>query len=245
MNNRDLEHSGKSRSRWTRRQFHSAVVGTAAGLFAAPAIVSGRNLNNKLNIAMIAAGGRGAANLGGVASENIVALCDVFEPNLARAAQRYPKARQELDYRKLFDHEKEFDAVVVSTCEHSHAAATMLALKHNKHVYCEKPLTHDVYEARQIRLAAGEAGVATQMGIQIHAGENYRRVVEVIRSGAIGPVREVHVWVSRAWGWQSAEAAKRNGDIVYVTERPTESMPVPAGPALGSLDRPRAVPPVP
>ncbi len=229
MNNRDLEHSGKSRSRWTRRQFHSAVVGTAAGLFAAPAIVSGRNLNNKLNIAMIAAGGRGAANLGGVASENIVALCDVFEPNLARAAERYPKARQELDYRKLFDHEKEFDAVVVSTCEHSHAAATMLALKHNKHVYCEKPLTHDVYEARQIRLAAREARVATQMGIQIHAGENYRRVVEVIRSGAIGPVHEVHVWVSRAWGWQSAEAAKRNGDIVHVTERPTESMPVPTG----------------
>ncbi len=222
-------HASRSRSRWTRRQFHGAVVGTAAGLFAAPALLRGQHLNSKLNIAMIASGGRGGANLGGVASENIVALCDVFEPNLARAAQQYPQARQEVDFRKLFDHEKEFDAVVVSTCEHTHAMATMLALKHKKHVYCEKPLTHDVYEARQIRLAAREAKVATQMGIQIHAGENYRRVVEVIQSGAIGPVREAHVWVSRAWGWQSEEAAKRHGDIVYVTERPKEEMPVPTG----------------
>jgi predicted dehydrogenase len=96
-------------------------------------------------------------------------------------------------------------------------------------VYCEKPLTHNIWEARQIRLAAAEAGVATQMGIQIHAGENYRRVVETIQSGAIGPVREVHVWVSRAWGWQSKEAAQRHGDIVQVTDRPEEEMPVPAG----------------
>ena len=105
----------------------------------------------------------------------------------------------------------------------------MLALKHKKHVYCEKPLTHDVWEARQIRLAAAEAGVTTQMGIQIHATDNYRRVVEIIQSGAIGPVREVHVWVSRAWGWQSKEAAERNQDIVFAQERPTEAMPVPKG----------------
>jgi hypothetical protein len=107
--------------------------------------------------------------------------------------------------------------------------ATMLALKHKKHVYCEKPLTHDVWEARQIRLAADEAGVATQMGIQIHGGENYRRVVELIQTGAIGPVREAHVWVSRAWGLQSEEEAKRNNDRVFVTDRPQESMPVPKG----------------
>jgi hypothetical protein len=105
----------------------------------------------------------------------------------------------------------------------------MLALKHKKHVYCEKPLTHDVWEARQIRLAAKEANVTTQMGIQIHATENYRRVVEIIRSGAIGPVREVHVWVSRAWGWQSEEAAKRNGDIVFVQDRPAGSSRIPQG----------------
>ena len=147
----------------------------------------------------------------------------------SRTAQRFPQARKEVDFRKLFDRPQDFDAVTVSTCEHTHALATMLALKHKKHVYCEKPLTHDVWEARQIRLAAAEAKVTTQMGIQIHAGENYRRVVEIIQSGAIGPVREVHVWVSRAWGWQSKEAAERNRDIVFVQERPQEAMPVPKG----------------
>ena len=85
----------------------------------------------------------------------------------------------------------------------------MLALKHGKHVYCEKPLTHNIWEARRIREAAAKAKVATQMGIQIHATDNYRRVVELVQGGAIGPVREVHVWVSRAWGLQSKEAATK------------------------------------
>ena len=127
-----------------------------------------------------------------------------------------------------FDHASEFDAVVVSTCEHTHAIATMLALKHKKHVYCEKPLTHNVYEARKIREAAAAAGVVTQMGIQMHATENYRRVVELVQGGAIGPVHEAHVWVSRAWGLQSKEASDANKDRVFVTERPP-GMPVPAG----------------
>ncbi len=94
-------------------------------------------------------------------------------------------------------------------------------------MYCEKPLTRDVREARIITEAAKAAGVATQMGTQIHAGTNYRRVVELVQSGAIGPVRECHVWVSRAWGWQSPADAKANGDIVSVLDRPTEEMPVP------------------
>ena len=119
--------------------------------------------------------------------------------------------------------------MVVSTTEHTHAFATLPALRLGKHVYCEKPLTHNVYEARVIREAAAKAKVATQMGTQIHAGENYRRVVELIQTGAIGPVNAVHVWVGRAWGRQSAEAAKRNGDIVHVEERPAGSEPVPAG----------------
>ena len=216
-------------SRLTRRQFTGSLVAATAGVLAAPAIVRGRNLNSKLNIAVIGAGGRGSSNADGVSSENIVALCDVNENNLQQTAQRFPQARKEVDFRKLFDRPQDFDAVTVSTCEHTHALATMLALKHKKHVYCEKPLTHDVWEARQIRLAAAEAQVATQMGIQIHAGENYRRVVEIIQSGAIGPVREVHVWVSRAWGWQSKEAADRHGDIVFVQERPLQAMPVPQG----------------
>jgi hypothetical protein len=196
---------------------------------AAPALLPGRNLNEKLNIAVIGAGGRGGSDTQAVATENIVALCDVDEGRLAKAGEKYPQARKEVDFRNLFDRPGDFDAVVVATCEHTHAMATMLALKHKKHVYCEKPLTHDVWEARQIRLAADEAGVATQMGIQIHGGENYRRVVELIQTGAIGPVREAHVWVSRAWGLQSEEEAKRNNDRVFVTDRPQESMPVPKG----------------
>jgi len=119
--------------------------------------------------------------------------------------------------------------VVVSTTEHTHAFATLPALQLGKHVYCEKPLTRDVYEARVVREAARKANVATQMGTQIHATDNYRRVVELIQSGAIGPVNEAHVWVGRAWGRQSPEDARKYRDIVSVTERPTESSPVPPG----------------
>ncbi|MFN7138301.1 MAG: Gfo/Idh/MocA family protein [Limisphaerales bacterium] len=169
-------------------------------------------LRGELNIAIIGAGGRGAENTAAVSSENIVALCDVNEENLAAAAQKFPAARKHIDFRKLFDKANNIDAVVVSTTEHTHAFATMLALQLGKHVYCEKPLAHSIWEARQIARAARKAGVVTQMGIQIHAGENYRRVVELIQSGTIGPVRETHVWVGRAWG---------DGG------RPTESVPTP------------------
>ncbi len=219
--------SGTDRS--TRRQFGRAVAGIAAGAFAAPAIVRGRNLNDKLNIAAIGVARRGAHNLEQVASENIVALCDVSEPAIEGAARYYPKAFHVRDYRKLYDRAREFDAVVVSTTEHTHAFATLPALQLGKHVYCEKPLTHDVWEARVIREAAAKVKVATQMGTQIHAGDNYRRVVELIQTGAIGPVHEAHVWVSRAWGLQSKEAADRNRDVIYVTERPKEASPVPKG----------------
>ena len=138
--------------------------------------------------------------LRGVASENIVALCDVFEPAVGRAAVNYPHARRYGDFRRLYDNAREFDAVVVSTTEHTHAFATLPALQLGKHVYCEKPLTYNIWEARVIREAAAKAKVATQMGTQIHAGDNYRRVVELIQTGAIGPVREVHVWVGRVVG---------------------------------------------
>jgi hypothetical protein len=213
-----------------RREVLKAAAG-AAGLLAAPAIVRGTNLNDKLNVAVIGCGGRGASNMQAVADagENIVALCDVNQSNLDAAAQRHAKATKSRDFRKLFDRANEFDAVVVSTCEHTHAFATLPALQLGKHVYCEKPLTHNIYEARVIRQAAAKAKVATQMGTQIHAGDNYRRVVELVETGAIGPVREVHVWVSRAWGWQpNEEEAKRHGDIVSVQERPAASEPVPS-----------------
>ena len=220
----------RSGSLLSRRQFNrSAAAGAAAGVLGFPAILRGQNLNSKVNLALVACGGRGGANYQSVQSENIVAACDVNARAVERIARERPAAKKYSDYRKLFDDEKSFDAVVVSTPEHTHTAAVLLALQHGKHVYCEKPLTHDVYEARKVREAAQRAGpkVATQMGIQMHASENYRRVVEVIQAGVIGPVREAHVWVNRAWGLQSEEAAKRNKDIVYVTERPKEAMQPP------------------
>jgi hypothetical protein len=216
-------------SRFSRRRFCSVLASGAGALAVGPFIVRGQNLNEKLDIAVIAAGGRGGSNLSSVSTENIVALCDVNANNLNAASAKFPKAATYSDFRQLFDKEKHFDAVVVSTCEHTHAFATMRALKAKKHVYCEKPLTHNIWEARKIREEAAHAKVATQMGIQIHATENYRRVVELIWSGAIGPVNEAHVWVNRAWGWQSPEDAARNKDIVRVLDRPAKSDPIPAG----------------
>jgi len=214
----------------SRRTFlRSSAVLAGTVTMGTPAVLHGQNLNERLNIAIIGTGGRGAGNLDAVKSENIVALCDVNEASLTPAAAKYPKARMFADFRKLYDHAKEFDAVVVSTTEHTHAFATLPALQLSKHVYCEKPLTHDVWEARIIREAAAKAKVATQQGTQIHAGDNYRRVVELIQTGAIGPVREVHVWVSRAWGWQTKEEAEQAKDIVFVQKRPEAADEVPKG----------------
>ena len=209
----------------TRRHF----LGTILAASVAPAIVRAQ-AGRKLNVAIIGCGGQGASNLGAIAAlgENIVALCDVNANNLAAAAKKYPDAKTFADFRKLYDEFKDFDAVAVSTAEHTHSFATLPALRMKKHVYCEKPLAHNVWETRKIREAAKAAGVATQMGTQIHAMKNYRRVVELIQGGAIGAVTECHVWVSRAWGLQSEEAAKRNRDIVFVTERPKDAQVPPA-----------------
>ena len=196
-------------------------------MIAVPGLIRTQSPNGKLNIAAIGVGGRGGSNLGDVSSENIVALCDVNEKNLASAAAHHKSAKTFKDFRKLYEELKDYDAVVVSTTEHTHAFATLPALKLKKHVYCEKPLTRDVREAQIIIQAAKEAGVATQMGTQIHAGENFRRVVELIRAKAIGSVREAHVWVGRAWGWQTAEEAKAHNDIVHVMDRPKEAMTPP------------------
>ncbi len=181
-----------------RREFlrNSAYAGIGFWVVASHAPAQSRSPNEKLNIGIIGAGGRGAANAGGVARENIVALCDTNAQNLGQAAKRFPNARRYDDWRKLLE-QKNVDAVVISTPDHHHALAGVAAMKLGKHVYCEKPLAHSVYEARKMRDTYNEKKVATQMGTQIHAGETYRRVVELIQSGAIGPVREVHVWCTR------------------------------------------------
>ena len=213
-----------------RRQFlQTTAAASAAGALARPAAAQ-TSANDKLNLVFIGVGGRGGHNLQTLTSfgdVNVVALCDVNRNNLAKASARFPDAKTFVDFRKLYDEIEQFDGAVVSTTEHTHAYATMPALKRKKHVYCEKPLTLNVHEARLITEAAAEAGVVTQMGTQIHGLPNYRRVVELIQSGAIGKVTEAHVWVSRAWGLQSAADAKANGDIVSVTERPKEAMTPP------------------
>src|SRR5262249_8774911 len=150
----------------TRRDFLKQTTLAGAGFWLAahgePA--AARSPNEKLNIAVIGAGGRGAANTKEVSGENIVALCDVDETSLGKAAEKFPKAGTYHDFRKLIDDARQFDAVVVSTTEHTHAFATLAALQLGKHVYCEKPLCHSIWETRTITEAAAKAKVVTQMG---------------------------------------------------------------------------------
>jgi predicted dehydrogenase len=151
--------------------------------------------NEKLDVAVTGVAGRGAANLKGVQGENVVALCDVDRNKLEAAAKNFPKAQTFRDFRRMFDAlEGKIDAAVVSTPDHTHAPAGVRALTMGKHLYCEKPLTRCVFETRTMTDLAVEKKLTTQLGTQIHAESNYRRVVELIRSGAIGTVQEVHVW---------------------------------------------------
>ncbi len=153
--------------------------------------------SEKLNIAVIGAGGRGADDIKELQGENIVALCDVDWERAAETFKRFPKATRYRDFRVMLDKEKNIDAVVVATPDHCHAVATMAAIHHGKHVYCEKPLTRTVFEARAVAKAAREAKVATQMGNQGMAFEGNRLMNEWLWDGAIGSVREVHVWSDR------------------------------------------------
>ncbi len=191
----------------------SALAGVGYWVAASSAAAHSQSPNEKLNIGVIGVHSRGAANTEAVASENIVALCDVDENYLAEAAQKYPRATTCIDWRKLLD-QRDVDAVIVSTAEHTHAPASLMAMKRGMHVYCEKPLAHTVQEARMMRDVSKQMKVATQMGTQIHATDNYRRVVELIQSGVIGPVHEAHSWVE-----QGIEGPR---------SRPPDAAPVPA-----------------
>ena len=167
--------------------------------------------------------------------ENVTVLCDVNQVALDSASQRYPKAKKFTDLRRVFDRPNDFDAVVVSTAEHTHAFATYLALTHGKHVYCEKPLAYNIWETRLIReTAAKYPKLSTQMGNQGHASPARRTIKEILDTGVIGPVHEVHVWADRAWGLQDAASAEKfdkphgfyNG--IQIVDRFKEEMPVPA-----------------
>ncbi|MFI4874668.1 MAG: Gfo/Idh/MocA family oxidoreductase [Blastopirellula sp. JB062] len=186
----------------TRRAFlQSTATVTAAAATLGPGLyVSAAETPNKekLNVGIIGVGGRGGANLRGVSGENIVALCDTNPRAMEGAKSKMPKAKTYSDWRELLQ-DKSIDAVVISTADHHHAPTALAAMRAGKHVYCEKPLAHTVEEARQMQdvYLANQDKIATQMGTQIHATENYRRAVELIQSGAIGPVTEAHVWCSR------------------------------------------------
>lgn len=195
--------------RINRRRFMqtTAAVG-AAGWMAghAPAILRAQDgtAMNKLNIGIIGCGGMGGGNHDGVRSENIVAVCDVDSKILEKGLAKSPQAKGYADFRELLDkHGKELDAVVVSTPDHTHAVASVMAMSMGLHCYCEKPLTHDVYEARVMQKVAagtkakGGGKLATQMGNRGTAENGFRRGVELLQAGIIGPVREVHIWSNR------------------------------------------------
>ena len=192
-------------SRASRRQFIKYGSMAAGGVaLTGPYPVRGQNLNSKLNLAQIGCGGKGRSDVRIVrpAGENVVALCDVNTPS-GRTMKQIP-ARQSAtdanfykDYRELFDKEKSIDAVDVATPDHMHAVIAATAIKMGKHVYCQKPLTHDVFEARTLRELARQHNVATQMGNQGSASDSLRRAVEVMQAGIIGPVHQAYVWTNR------------------------------------------------
>jgi GFO/IDH/MocA oxidoreductase family protein len=158
--------------------------------------------SDKLNIAVVGCGGQGAENLHQVAGENLVAFCDVDEKRAAEAFRKYPKVRRFRDYRKMLDAmHRQIDAVVVSIPDHMHAPVSLHAMELGKHVYCEKPLTWGIGEARRMAQVAREKRLATQMGTQGMAGDRSRKGIEVIRSGVLGRVTELHVWTDRPLKW--------------------------------------------
>lgn len=203
----------------SRRRFLSRGASSAAAIWAVAPLVSAAkgSPNDRLSVGFIGVNNRAAANLEEVsretASVNVAALCDVDRTSLGQAGEKFPGARRYTDFRQLID-DRDLDAVVVSTPDHTHAVAVARALRAGLHVYCEKPLTRTVSECRVVRELAASRKLVTQLGTQIHAGTNYRRVVELVQSGAIGAVREVHVWCGAVYGGM---------------ERPTDTPPVPAG----------------
>jgi len=215
----------------TRREFAKKTAvwaGAATAVSIIPRHVLGgpRQIppSEKMNIAGIGIGGMGAGNLRNVESENIVALCDVDKNYAARTVRKYPNAAFYVDYREMLDKRKDIDGVVVATPDHTHAVVSMAAIRAGKHVYCQKPLTHDVYESRMLAQAAKEEKVATQMGIQGHSGQGIRSICEWIWAGLIGEVREVDAWCSLSyypWGHASWSS--------QWSERPKETPPVPTG----------------
>ncbi|MBI4581804.1 MAG: Gfo/Idh/MocA family oxidoreductase [Planctomycetes bacterium] len=189
--------------RSSRRSFlkTSTLAGAGFWVAARPTFAQSRSPNEKLNAAAVGAGGKGGGDIRSMADLgcNVVALCDVDDNNAQDTYNKFPDAKRFHDFREMFDKmHKDIDVVTVSTPDHMHAVASMMAMKLGKHVYTQKPLTHDVYEARMLTEEAKKGKVVTQMGNQGSAADGLRQAVEVVQSGAIGLPREVHVWTNRA-----------------------------------------------
>ena len=215
---------GRAATALSRRRFLRAAGSVAGAFTLVPRHVLGGSgfvpPSEKVSVAFIGAGGQAMANINALVKESVHvgALCDVDAARAATAFKRFPDVPKYTDFRQMLDREKSVDAVVVSTPDHTHAPASLMAVRLGKHVYCEKPLTHSVYEARMLAQAVAEEGVATQFGTQGQAFEGPRRLREWIADGAIGPVREVHVWSNRPGNWWP-QGIRRPGGV----------RPVPAG----------------
>jgi hypothetical protein len=183
-----------------RRQFlKSAAFTAAAGLMLPRTTLFGADApNNKLNIALVGTWGRGEAHFGAISSENVVALCDVNEDHLAFGAKRFPNAKTYVDWRKMLD-QKDINAIVICTADHTHAFISNWSINRGLHVYCEKPLANSVEEARVVRAnyLKNKSKIATQVGTQRHEHENFNRVQEMVRDGAIGELKEAVAWGNR------------------------------------------------
>lgn len=198
----------------TRRGAMQSAAAIGAGLWLGGSASSraADSPNEKLNIACIGIGGRGSANVGGVSSQNIVALCDVDEKRGGGAFGKFPKAKRFQDYRRMLDEmESSIDAVVVSTPDHTHFHPSMMAMQMGKHLYCEKPMAHSVWEIREMTRMAKKMKVATQLGVQRHTLTNMHRSVEIVKGGVIGKVSDVHCWVG---GDRGMPGAAKTGESV-------------------------------
>jgi predicted dehydrogenase len=182
-----------------RRTFLASTLATGAGLTILPSgTQAGNGAGGKLNIALIGAHGRASQHYKNLKTQNIVAICDVNADNMALAAKQFPNAKQYIDWRKCLD-QKDIEAVVICTPDHHHAFISIWAMNRGLHVYCEKPLGDCVYEARAVRdvYLKNKNKLATQQGTQRHAGENFDRVAELVKGGAIGELKDVHAWGNR------------------------------------------------
>ena len=196
----------------TRRAFvQASLAASAIPLFGASGRSASASAIGKLRTAHIGVGGMGGSDLGSIASHSMVevaALCDVDSSRLAKAQEKHPNAKLFSDYREMLaSYGSSIDAVVVSTPDHTHAPAAMTAMNLNKPVYCQKPLTHEVFEARQLRAVAESKKLVTQMGIQVHSSVQYRRAVQMIQSNVIGKVSQVHAWSNKNWGYDGGPLA--------------------------------------